>query len=734
MKKMMKIKMIIIAAIVWFGSLQALLAQTTLVKGGKAKGRIVCVEKNAVNDEAASILRLFVERITGAQLPVVSNVAVRKGDIIIGESTNRAGEDGFALETEGATLHIKSGGDRGSIYGVVTLLERYLGVAYYAKDIYTLEKTPDITLPVINEAETPAFRFRQTFSYGNDDPIYRRWMRLESHNELFANDLWVHTFNHILPADVYGKAHPEYYSMINGKRQPGTHSQWCLTNNDVFELACQKIDSIFRANPDRRIISVSQNDGNGTYCQCPACKKVEEEEGAVSGNYVRFLNKLAKRFPDKEFSTLAYLFTMNPPKRTKPLPNVNIMLCDIDCKREVPLTDNESGQQFVRALEGWSAISDNIFIWDYVINFDGVVTPFPNFHCLQKNISLFKRNHATMLFEQNMPSRGTDFLEMKAWMLAKLMWNPNQDADSLMLEFMRGYYREAAPYLYQYQKLLQGALLASGTPLWIYDSPITHKNGMLNATLCKTYNELFDRAEDAVRSDTAVLNRVRLSRLPLQYSELEIARTNPDRDAEATRQQLYLFEQRTREFGVRTLNERDNRPEDYCRLYRQRFLPTNERNVALGKSVTFISEPSGRYNDMGAKALTDGLYGGTTYVESWVGWEGRDADFFIDLGSQQSFKEVTADFLLQSGAWILWPESVTYTVSDDGQNWRPFGTYQFTEDRSLTVKFLDATATANEPVNARYVRVSVKGIGKCPSWHYGVGYDAWFFIDEVKVR
>src|SRR3712207_8083570 len=63
-------------------------------------------------------------------------------------------------------------------------------------------------------------------------------------------------------------------------------------------------------------------------------------EGAVSGNYVRFLNKLAKRYPDKEFSTLAYLFTMAPPKHVRPEPNVSIMLCDIDCKREVPLTED----------------------------------------------------------------------------------------------------------------------------------------------------------------------------------------------------------------------------------------------------------------------------------------------------------------------------------------------------------------------------------------------------------
>ena len=105
---------------------------------------------------------------------------------------------------------------------------------------------------------------------------------------------------------------------------------------------------------------------------------------------MRFLNKLAERFPDKQFSTLAYLFTMHPPKHVKPLPNVNIMLCDIDTKREVPLTDNASGRDFMKALEGWSKISNNIFIWDYGINFDNMVAPFPNFPILQKNIQLFK--------------------------------------------------------------------------------------------------------------------------------------------------------------------------------------------------------------------------------------------------------------------------------------------------------------------------------------------------------
>jgi hypothetical protein len=461
---------------------------------------------------------------------------------------------------------------------------------------------------------------------------------------------------------------------------------------------------------------------------------VDEYEGSPSGNLIRFLNKLAERYPDKEFSTLAYLYSMQPPKHTKPHPNVNIMLCDIDCKREVPLTDNESGQYFVKALEGWSAISNNIFVWDYGINFDNIVSPFPNFHILQKNIQLFKKNHVTMHFSQVNGIRGGDFSEMRAYMIGKLMWNPDLDADSLMHAFMDGYYGDAAPYLYQYQKIMQGALLASGQPLWIYDSPISHKKGMLNSHLIKVYDELFDKAEESVKDDATLLERVQLSRLPLQYSKLEIARTEVDSDKEKSRELLELFERRTAQFGVKTLNERNNHPAEYCVLYRKRFLPQSKTSKALGAKVEWILSPEKRYQPIADKALTDGLYGGTTYVESWVGWEGRDAEFILDLGEEKSFTHIETDFLHQLGAWVLLPKSVTYSVSSDKENFTPFGqVHEFADDRDVQVKFVAGQAEVSSPIKARYIKVQVKGIGLCPPWHYGVGYPAWFFMDEVVV-
>ena len=762
-----------------FTSSLPLLAQVTLVRNGKAVGRIVRAHGDAQTEAAANLLQDFVGRVSGVTVPITRDAdKLRKGDVIIGGAAVSNAEDGFEITESNGRLYVNTGGGSGAVNGVVWLLEHEVGVHYYAKDYYTIDRpTPSpslrgrgvdtskdqrnseivLTAPLpLGEGsgvDLPAFRYRQTHSYGCEDSIYRMWFALEEPRDEFIDDMWVHTFNRILPAKRFGKAHSEWYSLLNGERRPGDHSQWCLSNPEVLEACATQLDSIFKANPTMSMISVSQNDGNDTYCHCDACMRIYEEEGAVSGAYIRFMNELARRFPDKQISTLAYLFTCQPPKKVKPLDNVNIMLCDIDCKREVPLTDNESGRWFMDAMEGWSKISNNIFVWDYGINFDNQVSPFPNFHILQKNIQLFHKNHTTMHFAQVNGARGTDFAELRAYMIAKLMWDPYCDADSLQQTFMEGYYGDAAPYLSQYLKLLEGGLLASHKDLWIYDSPITHKDGMLCPQLVKTYDELFDRAEAAVKDNPVLLEHVRLSRLPLQYSKLEIERTRSGSDKRWVTDALALFEQRTKEYGVKSLNERNNPPAEYCALYRQRFMPQEVQSKALGAKVTFLDvegvtapgsnspakdgqplgAPDSRYQPIAPTALTDGLYGGTTYVESWVGWCGRDADFVLDLGETKSFSRIETDFLHQLGAWILLPKGGSYAVSNDGNDWSDFGAFEFPEDRNLQVKFVPGRVEVAQPVTARYIKVHVNTLGLCPDWHYGVGYPAWFFMDEVSV-
>ncbi|MDR1680995.1 MAG: DUF4838 domain-containing protein [Prevotellaceae bacterium] len=717
-------------------------ATVVIVENGRPQGRIIVTTRAAADRQAAVLLQDFIRRISGATPEIRYANTARKGDIVVGNGVPNdrvpAGdltEDGFRMTSTDGLLRIVSGGGKGTAYGAVTLLERFMGVGYWGEGEYSLTPAATIALPALDVAENPAFRHRQSQNYAMaSDPIYTTWMRLESPGDVFAGGYWVHTFDRLLPSAAYGETHPEYYSYFNGRRHPGKASQWCLSNPDVLEIVTGKLDSIFKANPDRHIISVSQNDGNYTNCQCEHCKATDEHEGAPSGSLIHFLNRLADRFPDREISTLAYLYTMKPPKHVKPRPNVNIMLCSIDCDREVSLTENASGREFVEAIEGWSRISDNIFVWDYGINFDNYLVPFPNFHILADNIRLFKKNNATMHFSQIAGVRGGDFAEMRTWIVSKLMWNPACDTDSLMSVFLNGYYGAAAPYIYRYVKMIEGALMGSGQRLWIYDSPVSHKHGMLKPALMRRYAALFDRAEEAVAADSIRLARVRRTRLPLLYSELDIARTETAMDVAGIEQKLTLFEQRATLFDVPMINERHNSPLEYAALYRTRYLPRNEQNLAAGAAVVFLTPPTGRYAAPGKTALTDGLYGGATFGESWIGWEGADAAFVVDLGAAKTFSEIRTDFLHQLGAWILLPRGVRYSVSDDGATFREAGAIEQPEDRDPKVKFVELALRSPKPITARYIKVEVSGTNICPHWHYGVGHPCWFFIDEVVVK
>lgn len=717
--------------------------QIKIVKDGFPCARIIVDKQDSIDLKAALILQDFTERMSGAKLEILDKGScLKSGDILIGPfqlpiegvDINQIKEDGFYLSSSGSYLHIVGNEGKGTIYGVISLLEDYFGIHYYAENSCTINKHRDMVVPSgIKRLDNPAFKYRQTSTYSLSDPLYKLWHRLESPSDIFAGGLWVHTFNRILPASEFGEKHPEYYSFINGMRRPGDASQWCLTNPDVFETVAHRIDSIFRKYPDKKTISISQNDSQN-HCFCDACQEIDNREGSPSGSIIYFLNKLAERFPDKEFSTLAYLYSVMPPKNIKPLPNVNIMLCDIDCYREVTIPENNSGRKFLEALEGWSKISDNIFVWDYGTNFDNYISPFPNFHILQPNMVLFHKNNATMHFSQINSVKGGNFSELRSYLVAKLMWNPYIDVDSLIRSFLNGYYGDAASFLYQYIKIQEGALLGSNIPLWIYDTPITHKTGMLNPQLMKRYQELFDHAESAVKNDTLLLNRVREARLPIMYAGLEIARTNPIEDPAPLFDKLELFRQRAAKLGVMIFNERYNTIEEYCTLYAQRNLAQQKTNVAKGAPVKFISKPDAPYDKIADKALTDGLYGGASYNESWVGWEGRDGEFIIDLGKKKGIEEVEVDFLHSLGAWILLPKSITCYTSVDNKHYTMLGRKDIGESRDREVKFVNIKVASDEKMEARYVKIKVATIGLCPPWHYGVGHPAWFFIDEVLVR
>jgi hypothetical protein len=328
---------------------------------------------------------------------------------------------------------------------------------------------------------------------------------------------FVHTFFPLVPPSEHFEKHPEWYSLIGGKRV-ANGAQLCTTNPELRAYLTEQVRRWLRETPEARIISISQNDWYGA-CQCPNCKAIDDAEGSHSGTMVALLNyvaqKLGPEFPEVAFDTLAYQYTRKAPKAIKPLPNVIIRLCSIECNFAEPL-GHKSNAAFARDIVEWNKVCGRLYVWDYVTNFGHYVMPHPNYYSLGPNVRFFHRNGVRGLFEQGAyQSYGSEMAEMRAWVLAQLLWNPYQDDRKLIREFLAGYYGKAAPHVQRYLDLMttsskgfyMGCFVGTGAPYLKYKV-------LLNAEM------LWEKAEQAVADDPALVWRVRQARLPVWYAWL----------------------------------------------------------------------------------------------------------------------------------------------------------------------------------------------------------------------
>ena len=153
MKKALILLSLLVAAI-------AAHAQVTLVKNHKPAGRIIWSDSTDL--AAARLMQDFIVRISDAVIPVCNNskTTPRKGDIVIRTSADPAvKEDGFRLSTAPGYLLIE-GNDKGSIYGAVTVLERYLGCNYWSEEEYTVPRMSTIIIPQTVLIDNPGLKSR----------------------------------------------------------------------------------------------------------------------------------------------------------------------------------------------------------------------------------------------------------------------------------------------------------------------------------------------------------------------------------------------------------------------------------------------------------------------------------------------------------------------------------------------------------------------------------------------
>ncbi len=513
-----------------------------LVRDGKSDYAI-CISRSASPSEkhAAEELRKFLAEISGAQLPIVSDEQTGKNPLIlVGQSAasqrlkiealkERLGPEDFLLKTQGRQLVIAGGRQRGTLYGVYTFLEK-LGCRWFTREVSRIPHLPTISVPPLDEVQRPAFEYREPYfteAWDRDWAVRNKTNGNFQHlDESTGGKLqyypFVHTFYQLISPEKYFQSHPDYFSLIEGKRRID-RGQLCLTNPEVLRVAVESVFGWIQKHPEATLFSVSQNDWEG-WCECDNCRRVEEEEGGVhSGPILRFVNALAaeveKRYPDKLIDTLAYWYSENPPEKVRPRPNVRIRLCPIGVCEAHPYEQCPRDAYFMKNLKAWSKITSQLYIWHYNTNFSHYLLPFPDFDELAADIPMYKQQGVVGLFlEGAYPAGGgAENAELRSYVMAKLMWNPKVNVKSLIDEFHEVYYGKSSGSMREYFDLLHAEVRMPPEGLghhhWIYGVPD------FSETFLPRAKNLFQRAE-VVAENESIRGRIKKARLSLDYLEL----------------------------------------------------------------------------------------------------------------------------------------------------------------------------------------------------------------------
>jgi hypothetical protein len=518
-----------------------------IAEGGQPRCAIaVGAEASPAERTAARELQGFLREVTGAELPIrpCTDLPRDEPQIVVGPSArlsellpalklDQIGDDGIVMRTVGKALVLAGPRPRGTLYAVYTFLEDRVGCRWWSSTESTIPKTPTLKIHPLDVTYAPKLKSRTAFYRDALKSPFA--VRLKLNGSAVRADetlggtnrfaLFVHTFFPLLPPKTYFEKHPEWYSLIDGKRVH-ERAQLCLTNDAMREELTRNALEVLRKNPGARLISISQNDWHNP-CQCEKCRAVVGEEGSEAGPLLRFVNAVAadieKEFPKVWVETLAYQYTRQAPKLVRPRNNVVVRLCSIECSFVEPLGGEKYGggaqnEAFRKDIEAWSRIAPRLFVWDYVTNFHNYVLPHPNLHALAPNVRFFIDRNVVGLFEQGDSQSGIgDFVVLRAWLLAHLMWNPALDEGKLIDEFLAGYYGPAAPHLRAYLDFINHTGRRSGKYIRCY---MPDTSAWMGLDELNRATALYRQAEAAVADNPSFAARVRRERLPLDHEWL----------------------------------------------------------------------------------------------------------------------------------------------------------------------------------------------------------------------
>ncbi len=415
------------------------------------KVTIVIKQKSNAFIYSAKELSNYIEKITDKKPTVSFTVPKNNSSVILLKlQNNKLKSDGFVVKTKGKNLVIASSSDRGIIYGCYYFLENYLGCRFLSQDFEYIPKYKKKSFKHINDKEEPAFYYREIFITESDklDFSFKRLLngRLGHRIEFEKNNLL-----HKYTIDTYSFISSEIMS-----EKYECNGQYNYADSDAKKQALNTLKKKLNPLPkNRTAFGVLEHEDRGSTCDKDLNGKTPNE---VFLDYTSYLaESLKNTFPNILFLHQAYFWSLSAPKNSKKLPsNLGVLFSPIEANFAKPL-HSDSNKKIWQSLLSWKDKTDNVIVWDYFINFESYLTPYPNLYAKSFDLKEYKKTGFVkgVFLQGSFGGFGGDLSDLRIWVFSKLLWNPNQNINKLINEFCTYYYGKAGKYVQQYIKTLQ---------------------------------------------------------------------------------------------------------------------------------------------------------------------------------------------------------------------------------------------------------------------------------------
>lgn len=531
----------------------------TLVRDGQATGAIVLAPDASEHEQAAAReLALYLQRISGAEVPVIAEGEAVEGFAAFVGRTEFAAQRGLieraeALGGEGLLIYADADGmallgpdDLGTYYAVYAFLEEKLGVRWFNPDPLG-EVVPEIATVEIgrmDETQSPDLKMRW-IGRGEWAMRSRQNVGLPDSNLGLKVFRSAHTFRTFLPAEELFAEHPEWFAQVGGQRQifEGTHrNQICTSNPEAIDATVAAMRKLLDDDPDLDIITLFPNDGLG-FCECEACRALDEDTKytveEVNGGYrgldwerhrtlsrrmTVFYDECARQIlqshPDRIVKTGIYsAYLLTPLDRSlKMPPNTTGQLCHGWCHNHtIDDPDCEVNADFRASLEGWGEIYPSLCLYEYYYKVAALELPFPIVHSMRHDVPWLRDQGVFGIYTQYAQNWWT--IGLNYYVASRLVWDADLDVDALLADYYERMYAGGAAPMREYHEAYEQAAVDADIHL---SADYAQLPLIFSEELIAAQRERLDRAMALADSD-AVRARIEKQRVVLGYVDVAMA-------------------------------------------------------------------------------------------------------------------------------------------------------------------------------------------------------------------